>query len=211
MRPTTITRTYTSAVTNSIAQSQALGGAGNLVINGALASGGVATLVSQGYVTLTSGGNDSARTATLTGTSEEGWTITDAVALTNGSVATSAKSFKTVTQIAIDGAIATTIIAGNAQSGYSQWIVLDYLVPNQVTSIQCVVTGTINYTVQYTGDNVFAGPTTFPTAFSHPTAALVGATTTQIASVTTMMPAVRLLISSGSGSVRMVVYQQSSQ
>ena len=51
---------------DSISQSQTPSGAGNLTINGAKASGGVATFDSARQVTITSAGNDSARTFTVT-------------------------------------------------------------------------------------------------------------------------------------------------
>jgi hypothetical protein len=55
-------------------------------------------------ITLTSSGNDSALTATITGTDVFGYAQTEALTMANAGVATSTKSFKTVTSIAVSGA-----------------------------------------------------------------------------------------------------------
>ena len=67
-------------------------------------------------ISLTSGGNDSARKATITGTDLYGNTITEEVPLTNASKATSTKIFKSVTSISVDGALGGTISAGIEQA-----------------------------------------------------------------------------------------------
>jgi VCBS repeat-containing protein len=97
---------------DGISQSQTPSGAGNLTINGAKASGGVATFNSARQVTITSAGNDLARTFTITGTDINGFTITEAVTGASASAATSTKHFKTVTQIAVDDATAGAVTAG---------------------------------------------------------------------------------------------------
>ena len=69
-------------------------------------------------ITLTSAGNDSARTATITGTDVLGNSHTEDVTMANAEVATSAKTYKTVTSIAIDGSgTAGTLSVGVIESG----------------------------------------------------------------------------------------------
>ena len=69
-------------------------------------------------ITLTSAGNDSARTATVTGTDVLGSSQTEDVTMANTGVATSAKTFKTVTSIAIDGSgTAGTLSVGIIETG----------------------------------------------------------------------------------------------
>jgi len=97
---------------DSISQSQTPSGAGNLTINGAKASGGVATFNSARQVTITSAGDDQARTFTITGTDVNGFTFTEAVTGADTAAATSTKHFKTVTQIAVDDATAGAVTAG---------------------------------------------------------------------------------------------------
>ena len=55
-------------------------------------------------ITLTSAGNDSARTATITGTDVLDNAQTEALTMANADVATSTKTFKTVTAITVSGA-----------------------------------------------------------------------------------------------------------
>ena len=105
--------------------------------------------------------------------------------------------------------IETTIIYPSATT--TDWWPLDINTPNQVTTISVnLISGTVSYTVQYTNENVF-DTTITPLAVSHPVAALVGATASQTGSTTTLMRAVRLVIASGSGSVRVTVTQQSTE
>ena len=82
-------------------------------------------------ITLTSAGNDSARTATVTGTDVLGYAQTEDVTMANTGVATSAKTFKTVTSIAIDGSgtagtlsvgiIATGLISMQCRSLFNEY------------------------------------------------------------------------------------------
>lgn len=89
--------------------------AGAILINGAFASGGVATINSTGahLVRLTSGGNDSGITFTFNGTDADGNTISETVAGTNVSNTDTTKYFKTITSITASAAVAGTIIVGN--------------------------------------------------------------------------------------------------
>jgi hypothetical protein len=87
---------------------QLVGAAGNLTITGAQATGGVATLDVPRNVTLTAATtNHSARTFTVTGTDEYGAALVETIAGPNANTVAGVKAFKTVTQVAVDGAIAT--------------------------------------------------------------------------------------------------------
>jgi hypothetical protein len=69
-------------------------------------------------ITLTSAGNDSARTATITGTDVLDNAQTEDLTMANADVATSTKTFKTVTSIAIDGSgTAGTLSVGVIETG----------------------------------------------------------------------------------------------
>ena len=63
-------------------------------------------------VTLLSAGDDSARTATVTGTDVYGNTQTETIAMANADTATGTKVFASVTSISVDGALAGNISAG---------------------------------------------------------------------------------------------------
>jgi hypothetical protein len=69
-------------------------------------------------ITLTSAGADNARTATITGTDVLGNAQTEDLTMASGGVATSAKTYKTVTSITIDGSgTAGTLEVGVIETG----------------------------------------------------------------------------------------------
>lgn len=211
MRPISfIWGNYTAAVANSIALTQTPLAAGDLTLAGALAVGGIATLTVSGQVTITSAGNDSGKTFTIYGTSNSGSIISEAIAGGNVAAVTSVLSYKTITRIAVSAATAAAVTAGNAQSGNTDWIPLDLYVPNQVTNISASVTGTINYTVQYTNEDPWDN-TLAQQVVPLSVAALVGATTSQTSGLNqTLMRAVRFKVNSGSGSARVTIVQSSN-
>lgn len=105
-----------AADVDGISTAATLGGAGNLTINGALASGGSVTFDYPRNVTITSVGNDVGVTFTVTGTDETGAAQTEAIAGVSGSAAVGTKYFSTVTQIAADGATAADVSAGSGSA-----------------------------------------------------------------------------------------------
>lgn len=73
-------------------------------------------------------------------------------------------------------------------------------------SLQADVTGTANYTVQQTLDDVFDS-TVSPTWFDHPDSTLVAATADAQGNYAYIPRAIRLKQNSGSGSVRLTIIQ----
>ena len=217
MRPITFTTTaLPSADTDSVCLSQTPLAAGDLTIAGALAAAGVATLVSTSakpryglQLTVGCAGADSGRTFTVTGTAPGGAAQTETIAGANIGTTAGVLFWETITQVAVDAATAGAIVVGTAQIGATAWIPLDVYVENQYQTIQTDVTGTINYTWQYTNDDPFDTSIT-QLAFSHPTAGMVAASTDQIAGTSTQLRAVRLKINSGSGTARNTIVQQSA-
>ena len=100
---------------NGICTTQTPGGAVDLTINGALTSGGVATLVPARNVTITSGGSsETGKTFTVTGTATDGTAVTEAIAGPGGSATGSTTAlFETVTQVAVDGATSGAVTVGS--------------------------------------------------------------------------------------------------
>lgn len=82
---------------------------------------------------------------------------------------------------------------------------LDYMARPQV-SLQVDVTGTANFTVQQTLDNVFDSSIT-PTWFNHPDTNLVSATADAQSNYAYTPFAVKLLLNSGSGSAKITILQ----
>jgi len=89
-----------------------LGAAGDIPIDGARATAGVATLDIPRNVTLTTATTDhSGLTITVTGTDVDGNTVVEDITGPNNNTVAGAKAFKTITQVASDGAIATNGIS----------------------------------------------------------------------------------------------------
>lgn len=73
-------------------------------------------------------------------------------------------------------------------------------------SLQVAVTGTVNYTVQQTLDNVFDSSIT-PAWFDHPDPNLVAQTVNRQGNYGYIPSAVRLVVNSGSGTARLTIIQ----
>jgi hypothetical protein len=205
MRPIQITTTsFPAADGNYLATSQTPLAAGFLTL---VAS----TITPPRFVTITSAGDETARTFTIVGVGTNNDNQTETVTGANAGVATSTKTFSFVTSIFVDAATAGAVEAGVTQSGYSQWIPLDIYNPNQVTTISATVSGTVNYSIEYTNEDPFDHSFVHQTV-AHPATggAFTNASTNQTHFTTTLMRAVRYKINSGSGSIRLTITQQST-
>lgn len=108
-----------------------------------------------------------------------------------------------------------TVSVSDASGGvkYSDWIRLDDFAPSGY-SIQCDVTGTVNYTVQTTLDD--PNSATNPVAVNSVTwvdssdTNLVGATATKQSYLTFTPAFIRVKLNSGTGSVSTTVLQSSN-
>ncbi len=151
IKPKTITISPIAADADDISVAQTTVGAGNLTITGDLASGGVATLPNGGHtIDIASTGNLFGVTFTVYGADPNGTSTSEAIAGPNNGTVTTTGFFKTVTRVAVDGAVGTNVTVGHGNSLLSQIIPLD--IYENVTSIAVSVTGTINYSVQKSDD-----------------------------------------------------------
>jgi hypothetical protein len=112
VQSTYITADIVALDADGITTTASLSGAGTLAINGTLASTGTVTLSSGRQVTITSAGNDTGVTFTVTGTDVNGAAQTEAITGASGAAATSTKYFKTITEIANSAASAGAVTAG---------------------------------------------------------------------------------------------------
>lgn len=210
MRPIQVTvGPLASASANAIALSQSVSGAAAVVLNGALATGGVATLDEPRRVLITSSASDVGITFTLVGTTFTGSPVTEV--LTGGAVtAASVTDFATLTSIRTSGSTAGTITVGTNGVAGSSWVSLDPWSQGN-TAIQTVVSGTANYTVQQTLDD----PNSPWNSVSVPSVtwvncgdtAMVAATTTQQSTYIVAPAFTRVLLNSGTGTVTMTLTQ----
>lgn len=181
----------TLASATNIAQSQSPAAAA-ITLDGSLVASGVATLDAARRVVITSGGNDTGITFTVIGTNRGGNSQSETVTGASGAAATTTQDFKTVSSVTHTGSVATTVTVGTSAVASTQWCVLDYQGSNPVNvGIAVQVSGTINYTVEYTYDNPNSPYTsTWPTVFS--ISALAAKTAVLDGSLTAPAYAVRL-------------------
>jgi len=139
----------TSLDADGVCQAQTTAGAGDLTINGALASGGVATFGEQQRVTLYSAADLRALTFTVYGTTRVGDSISEAITGPNAGTVTTTANFKTVTQVAVSGAVGTTGTVGNSNALETAWVALEYERPVKGISVQLSTGASLTYEVQY--------------------------------------------------------------
>jgi len=215
MRPIQKTLSFQAASATGVTTAQTPVNGVNLTINGTFASGGVATFYGATIVALTSTSNLSTVVFTVNGTDASGVTIYENVTGPNNTTVNTTKLFQTVTSVAVATVTVfttETVSVGNPNSssyGTGAWWPLDIYTPNQVTNISCnELAGAVTYSVEYTNEDPF-DTTITQLAVAHPVAALTGATTSQTHFTTTLMRAVRV-VTSGSGTLRVTVVQQST-
>lgn len=192
---------------NSIALSQTPSGAGNLTLNGALVTSGVATLATPQRVLITT--SDSTHKFTITGTTPTGSLLTEVVT-SNGTNVLSTLDYATVTSVAINGAASGAVTVGTNGTGSTPWARMDEWANTQV-SIQVNVTGTVNWTLQSSMDDPNSNtnpvsPSAMTWINTNDTNAVgqTGAVQTNYLFSPTW---VRVLLNSGSGSVTATIAQ----
>lgn len=214
-RPQIVTMTLVTADADGIAQSQTPGAAGNLTINGALASGGVATLAVPRRVLVTTVSDESGKTLTIYGTDWFGRAITEVMTGPNATTGYTAQDFKTVTRVAVSAAFTGAVTVGTNGIGSSPWLLLNRNAAEFAVGVQVVVSGTVNYTVQTTSDDIMGAydPSSgiwanaaVPTPFNDSILAAQAANGTT--EIDYPCQAVRLLINSGTGTATMTAIQQ---
>lgn len=105
----------TTVVTTAVAAAQAVAGAGNLTLNGTLATAGVVTFDQARAVQMVSSdAGDTTQTAAITSIDEYGVAMHETLTFNGTTVVTGKKAHKTITQVAISAAM-----TGNASMGNS--------------------------------------------------------------------------------------------
>lgn len=134
---------------DGICASQTPSGAGALTLNGALGT----TLDYARQIGIYSASNLSGRTFVVTGTDSHGITISESITGPNNGTVESSRYFKTISSITISGAAGGALIVGTVDE-----LVSPIYSMNRQGSIEygllATVTGTIDYTVQVTGQDI---------------------------------------------------------
>lgn len=102
------------------------------------------------------------------------------------------------------------VSTSNGSAITSTPIVYDIMHSPFNVSLFCVVTGTVNYTIQHTGDDIINLGAANCTWFPHDNADLVGATTNQNDNFAFPVTASRILQNSGTGGVTLTAIQAGS-
>lgn len=161
MNPIRIKIAPAATSTTAIAAAQTLGAAGNMVLATAPTfatvtqpvTGATQAIAVARKITLTSTGNISGVNFTITGLSADGIVQSEVLAGPNNNTVTSTLYYQSPpTSIAADAAVATNTSAGMSLFALGP-VVLDRSIPR--VSIQVTVTGTINYTVQFSEDDPY--------------------------------------------------------
>lgn len=207
MLPVSQAITLAAADDDGICASQTPGAAGAMSINGQLASGGVATLTPyrSGYarqVLFTFAADETGHSFTVVGTGAQGETITEIVAGT-ATTAVTVNMFSSITSITISAAATGAIKVGTNGVGATRWINLDVFEDPFSASIQVVVSGTVNFTTEYTYDDVQtnANPTLWPIS------ALTSKAANTEGALTVACRYVRTKVNSGTGVATTTVIQ----
>lgn len=173
-------------------------------------------------VAITSASNDTGITFTIAGTDWDNNPISEVLTGASGGTATSVLSYKTVTSVLTSGATGGAVEFGSSAVADSQWLYFDRLAANAQVAIQVEGSGTVNWTVSQTLDDITIPQqsSNLPTVsniwapadvkwVAHPDTALVGSTTTTgVQGNYAYTPAMaRLTLNSGTGYARAVFIQ----
>lgn len=180
----------------------------NVALNGSLVnSAGVAVLTAAQRVKITTA--DTTTKFTITGTAANGTVQSETFVVAAGA-SYSSLDYLTIPSITTNQAPTAAVTVGTNGIGSTPWVRTDEWADNAV-SIQCDVTGTVNYTVQASNDdpNDPSNPTV-PSAMtwiSTNDTNAVGATGAVLTNYLFSPRYVRVLLNSGSGSVTATVTQ----
>jgi len=196
---------------NTLTGTQFVNYTNTMAINGALAANGVATLATPQRVLITTA--DSTTKYTLYGTSASGTPQSETLT-SNGTNVQSALDYASIAPITVNQQPTAATTVGTNGVGSTPYVRLDSWAEGSV-SVQCNVTGTVNYTVQVSDDdpNQPWGTPVAPSAMTwiatnDPVA--VGATGNIQTNFLFAPTYARVLLNSGSGSVTATFIQYSA-
>lgn len=197
---------YVAANDQAVAASQNVVAAGSMTL-----AASPVTLAYPSQIVITTSANYSAVNFTIVGTDANGVVTTEIVTGPNSTTKNLTNYFKTIVSITTDGGVGGGAVkVGTTGVTSSRWMYLDSWTTGY-TSVQCVVSGTVNYTVQATLDNPadLHNPvsTNNVTWINSNDAAVVSATSTQQSNFVFTPSYVRVLQNSGSGSVTTTLLQ----
>lgn len=197
MKPKSVTLTL-AVDRDGICAAQQAAGAGDLTIDGALASGGAFSQSTAQQVGIYSAGNLAGVTFTVYGTGYDSSgrysaSLSDAVTGPNNSTVETTSCYLMVSRVAVSGAVGADVEVGPVDEAVSQIIPINRHAEFS-TGLQTIVSGTINYDVEYTMCDV-QGTSTLTWA---PATNMDDATASATSAINAGFQAVRVRANSGS-------------
>jgi hypothetical protein len=172
----------------------------------------VATFAAAYNVSITSTGNDSTRTYTITGTNANGNVISETITGPNTTTVFTTQPFSTVTAVSVvGGGTVGTVRVGFGGSAFTPTIPLDYHGRPEF-SLQVITdttAGTPTWTVQQTLDDIQSNLT--PAWINHPDTNMVSQTVNRQGNYAYLPTGVRLQIAAGTGAATLTVIQAGLQ
>lgn len=156
---------------------------------------GIATMDTPRRLLLTTSADDTGDTFTITGTDWNGNPISETLAGVNNTTAFTKYDYKTITAIWTSGASSGTIKFGTNGVASSRPIFLDRYA-HAPTALQVDVSGTANFTVQQTLNEVSEVGYTSTTWINHPDSALAAATASAQGNYAYVPAATRITVNS---------------
>jgi len=198
MRPIRINVDLDAVDANGVFEDQTLGGAGDFTLNGSGVTSGE-WITPDGFakqIGFESTGNISAVTFTVNGFEdvERKKAITETLSGPNNNTVETSNYFYVITSIAADGAVGTNTEAGPVDEAVTATIPLN--TRGGDVGLTCYVTGTVNYTIEYTSDDVQTAAEYPYQWINHDDSSLVNATATQSGNFLIAPIACRLKINS---------------
>lgn len=207
--------TFSAASTTLIAAAQTTAGSGSFILNGSgrdQNSPVPRVKLDSGWnrvVSLTSTGNISAVNFTITGLDVNGNAVSETRAGPNNNTVYTTAFYSVVLTVTVNGAVATATSVGSGDTGETQWWRLDNFQNPINVGIVNTVTGTINYTIKFTGTpfTYDISPST-PVALNHPDSTMVAATTSTNGNIAFGVTALKAIVNSSSGGTLISTFNQ---
>lgn len=210
-----------AASATAVAQAQALLAAGNLTLNGASVTSGVATFDAARRVGVASVGNDSGITFTIYGGDYSGNAISETITGANAGTASTLQDFLTVTRVSGSAATAANVTVGTTAKGSTPWFVPSWhMAPIEIAVGLEALTGSATATVEVTDDSPLAKMMIYtagwsmtppvPVPFDWPGLSAIVLTaggTPSYGDINRNCAAIRLTITAGTGKIQLVLRQ----
>lgn len=177
---------------------------GELDLDGALVTDGIAYLVQARRVLITTVADESANTFTITGTDAFNNVISEEMVGPDSTTGYTDQDFLTVTSVSIDDNAVGAITVGTNGVASSPPLPLDIHGRPEI-SLQAIVSGTVNWTVQQTLDSPYVGQTL--NWIDHPDANMVSEAVNRQGNYAYVPACTRIVLNSGTGSVTYTVVQ----